>query len=163
MEAYIINGYRSAVGKSKKGGFRFYRPDDLAADVIKHLVANTPGLEPKLVDDLIVGNAVPEAEQGMQMGRMISLMALGMDVPGFVMNRYCGSGLEAIALAVGKINKKPIVVDDEVIVGNTLKSTLSADHRVLDGAVAGKLLKDFNDIIEDPFEIWIKSSDMEIL
>ena len=89
MEAYIINGYRSAVGKSKKGGFRFYRPDDLAADVIKHLVANTPGLEPKLVDDLIVGNAVPEAEQGMQMGRMISLMALGIDVPGFVMNRYC--------------------------------------------------------------------------
>ena len=66
-------------------------------------------------------------------------------------------------LAVGKIIKKPIVVDDEVIVGNTLKSTLSADHRVLDGAVAGKLLKDFNDIIEDPFEIWIKSSDMEIL
>ena len=66
-------------------------------------------------------------------------------------------------LAVGKIIKKPIVVDDEVVVGNTLKSTLSADHRVLDGAVAGKLLKDFNDIIEDPFEIWIKSSDMEIL
>ncbi|MDC0216613.1 2-oxo acid dehydrogenase subunit E2 [Pelagibacteraceae bacterium] len=66
-------------------------------------------------------------------------------------------------LAVGKIITKPIVVDDEVVVGNTLKSTLSADHRVLDGAVAGKLLKDFNDIIEDPFEIWIKSSDMEIL
>ena len=66
-------------------------------------------------------------------------------------------------LAVGKIIKKPIVVDDDVVVGNTLKSTLSADHRVLDGAVAGKLLKDFNDIIEDPFEIWIKSSDMEIL
>ena len=66
-------------------------------------------------------------------------------------------------LAIGKIIKKPIVVDDEVVVGNTLKSTLSADHRVLDGAVAGKLLKDFNDIIEDPFEIWMKSSDMEIL
>ena len=66
-------------------------------------------------------------------------------------------------LAVGKIMTKPIVVNDEVVVGNTLKSTLSADHRVLDGAVAGKLLKDFNDIIEDPFEIWIKSSDMEIL
>ena len=103
MEAYIINGYRSAVAKSKRGGFRFYRPDDLATDVIKHLVANTPGLEPKMVDDLIVGNAVPEAEQGMQMGRMISLLALGIDTPGFVMNRYCGSGLEAIALAVGKI------------------------------------------------------------
>lgn len=66
-------------------------------------------------------------------------------------------------LAIGKIIKKPIVVDDEVVVGNTLKSTLSADHRVLDGAVAGKLLKDFNDIIEDPFEIWIKSSDMEVI
>jgi len=103
MDAYIINGYRSAVGKSKKGGFRFYRPDDLAADVIKHLVANTPGLEPKLVDDLIVGNAVPEAEQGMQMGRMISLLALGQDTPGFIINRYCGSGLEAIALALAKI------------------------------------------------------------
>ena len=121
MEAYIINGYRSAVGKSKKGGFRFYRPDDLAADVIKHLVANTPGLEPKLVDDLIVGNAVPEAEQGMQMGRMISLMALGMDVPGFVMNRYCGSGLEAIALAVGKIKAG---MADCIIAGGTESMSL---------------------------------------
>ena len=87
MEAYIINGYRSAVGKSKKGGFRFYRPDDLASDVIKHLMANTQGLTPQLVDDVIVGNAVPEAEQGMQMGRMISLLALGKDTPGFIINR----------------------------------------------------------------------------
>ncbi len=121
MEAYIINGYRSAVGKSKKGGFRFYRPDDLAADVIKHLVANTPGLEPKLVDDLIVGNAVPEAEQGMQMGRMISLLALGIDVPGFVINRYCGSGLEAIALAVGKIKAG---MADCIIAGGTESMSL---------------------------------------
>ena len=121
MDAYIINGYRSAVGKSKKGGFRFYRPDDLAADVIKHLVANTPGLEPKLVDDLIVGNAVPEAEQGMQMGRMISLMALGIDIPGFVMNRYCGSGLEAIALAVGKIKAG---MADCIIAGGTESMSL---------------------------------------
>jgi acetyl-CoA acetyltransferase len=75
MEAYIVNGYRSAVGKAKKGGFRFYRPDDLASDVIKHLMAHTPGVENKMVDDLIVGNAIPEAEQGMQMGRMISLLA----------------------------------------------------------------------------------------
>ncbi len=103
MEAYIVNGYRSAVGKAKKGGFRFYRPDDLASDVIKHLVAKTPGLDPKRVDDLIVGNAVPEAEQGMQMGRMIALLALGKEIPGFIVNRYCGSGLEAIALAVAKI------------------------------------------------------------
>ena len=97
MEAYIINGYRSAVGKAKKGGFRFYRSDDLAADIIKHLMDNVPGLEPKMVDDLIVGNAVPEAEQGMQIGRMISLLALSEDTPGFTINRYCGSGLEAIA------------------------------------------------------------------
>lgn len=121
MEAYIINGYRSAVGKSKKGGFRFYRPDDLAADVIKHLVANTPGLEAKMVDDLIVGNAVPEAEQGMQMGRMISLLALGIDTPGFVMNRYCGSGLEAIALAVGKIKAG---MADCIIAGGTESMSL---------------------------------------
>ena len=121
MEAYIINGYRSAVGKAKKGGFRFYRPDDLAADVIKHLVANTPGLEPKMVDDLIVGNAVPEAEQGMQMGRMISLLALGIDTPGFVMNRYCGSGLEAIALAVGKIKAG---MADCIIAGGTESMSL---------------------------------------
>ncbi|WPR74910.1 acetyl-CoA C-acyltransferase [Algoriphagus sp. NG3] len=116
MEAYIINGYRSAVGKAKKGGFRFYRPDDLAADVIKHLVANTPGLETKMVDDLIVGNAVPEAEQGMQMGRMISLLALGVENPGFIVNRYCGSGIEAIALAVGKVKAG---MADCIIAGGT--------------------------------------------
>ncbi|MBY5951753.1 acetyl-CoA C-acyltransferase [Algoriphagus marincola] len=121
MDAYIINGYRSAVGKAKKGGFRFYRPDDLAADVIKHLVANTPGLEAKMVDDLIVGNAIPEAEQGMQMGRMISLLALGIDNPGFVMNRYCGSGLEAIALAVGKIKAG---MADCIIAGGTESMSL---------------------------------------
>src|SRR5690606_16339421 len=121
MDAYIINGYRSAVGKAKKGGFRFYRPDDLAADVIKHLVANTPGLETKMVDDLIVGNAVPEAEQGMQMGRMISLLALGVDNPGFIINRYCGSGLEAIALAVGKIKAG---MADCIIAGGTESMSL---------------------------------------
>jgi len=121
MDAYIINGYRSAVGKSKKGGFRFYRPDDLAAVVIKHLVANTPGLEPKLVDDLIVGNAVPEAEQGMQMGRMISLLALGQDTPGFIINRYCGSGLEAIALALAKIKAG---MADCIIAGGTESMSL---------------------------------------
>ncbi|MFC3879982.1 acetyl-CoA C-acyltransferase [Algoriphagus namhaensis] len=121
MDAYIVNGYRSAVGKSKKGGFRFYRPDDLAADVIKHLVANTPGLETKHVQDLIVGNAVPEAEQGMQMGRMISLLALGIDNPGFIINRYCGSGLEAIALASAKINAG---MADCIIAGGTESMSL---------------------------------------
>ena len=94
MDAYIVAGYRTAVGKAKKGGFRFVRPDDLAADVIKHLVKSIPGLEAKMVDDLIVGNAVPEAEQGMQMGRIISLLALGLDTPGMIVNRYCGSGVE---------------------------------------------------------------------
>ncbi len=82
------------LAKQKKGGFRFTRPDDLAAEVIKHLVKSVPGLENKMVDDLIVGNAVPEAEQGMQMGRMISLLALGIDTPGVTVNRYCGSGVE---------------------------------------------------------------------
>jgi len=103
MDAYIVAGYRTAVGKAKKGGFRFTRPDDLASDVIKHVVKSIPGLENKMVDDLIVGNAVPEAEQGMQMGRMISLLALGIDVPGLVINRYCGSGVEAIAMASHRI------------------------------------------------------------
>lgn len=121
MEAYIINGYRSAVGKAKKGGFRFYRPDDLATDVIKHLVANTPGLETKMVDDLIVGNAVPEAEQGMQMGRMISLLALGVENPGFIVNRYCGSGIEAIALAVAKVKAG---MADCIIAGGTESMSL---------------------------------------
>lgn len=102
-EAYIVAGYRSAVGKAKKGGFRFTRPDDLAADVIKHMVGTVEGFDPKRVDDLIVGCAIPEAEQGMQMGRMISLLSLPVEVPGFIVNRYCGSGLEAIALATAKI------------------------------------------------------------
>ena len=103
MDAYIVAGFRSAVGKAKKGGFRFTRPDDLAADVIKHLVKSIPGLENKMVDDLIVGNAVPEADQGMQMGRIIALLALGLDVPGMVVNRYCGSGVETIAIASHRI------------------------------------------------------------
>lgn len=103
MDAYIVGGYRTAVGKSKKGGFRNMRPDDLAAEVIKHLVAQFPNLDPKTIDDLIVGNAVPEAEQGMQMGRMIALLSLPIEVSGLVINRYCGSGLEAIAMASGKI------------------------------------------------------------
>ena len=104
MNAYIVAGFRTAVGKAKKGGFRFVRPDDLASDVIKHLVKSIPGLENKMVDDLIVGNAVPEAESGMQIGRMISLLALGIDTPGLVINRYCGSGVEAIAIASARIH-----------------------------------------------------------
>jgi len=103
MQAYIVAGYRTAVGKAPRGGFRFTRTDDLAADVIKHLVAAVPALDPTRIDDVIVGNAVPEAEQGLQMGRLISLLALPINVPGLIVNRYCGSGVETIAMAVGKI------------------------------------------------------------
>ncbi|MFM2267892.1 MAG: hypothetical protein RL757_1333 [Bacteroidota bacterium] len=102
-DAYIISGFRSAVGKASKGGFKNYRSDDLAVDVIKHLMAQVPELDPKLVDDLIVGCANPEGEQGLQIGRQIALRALGIDVPGFTINRYCASGLEAISIAVAKI------------------------------------------------------------
>jgi acetyl-CoA acyltransferase len=103
MEAYIVAGYRSAIGKASRGGFRYMRPDTLAAAVIQHLVASMPALDPTRVDDLIVGCAVPEAEQGLQIGRIISLMSLPINVPGMVINRYCGSGLEAVALGLAKI------------------------------------------------------------
>lgn len=103
QEAYIIAGYRTAVGKSKKGSFRFTRPDDLAIEVIQALLASVPQLEPKRIDDVIVGNAVPEAEQGLQVGRIIAARALGLEVPGVTVNRYCASGLETIAIATTKI------------------------------------------------------------
>ena len=121
MNAYIVAGYRTAVGKATKGGFRFTRPDDLAADVIKHLVASIPQLDPSRVDDLIVGNAVPEAEQGMQMGRIISLLSLPINVPGMVINRYCGSGLEAIAIAATRIHSS---MADCIIAGGTESMSL---------------------------------------
>ena len=103
MEAYIVKGYRSAGGKAKKGGFRNYRSDDLAVDVIRHLVAQVPELDPTTVDDVIVGCANPEGEQGLQIGRLIGARALGKEVPGITINRYCASGLESISMAVGKI------------------------------------------------------------
>src|SRR5688572_13188114 len=103
QEAYIVAGFRTAVGKAKRGGFRFYRPDDLAIEVIKGLMASLPQLDAKLVDDVIVGNAVPEAEQGLQVGRIIAARALGYGVPGMTVNRYCASGLETIAIATAKI------------------------------------------------------------
>ena len=103
MEAYIIKGYRSAVGKAKKGGFKNFRSDDLAVRVIQHLMQQVPNLEPARVDDVIVGCANPEGEQGLQIGRLIAVRALGKEVPGITINRYCASGLEAISLAVGKI------------------------------------------------------------
>lgn len=102
-EAYIVAGYRTAVTKSKKGGFRFTRPDDLAVTVIKGLLASVPRLDVKRVDDVIVGNAVPEAEQGLQVGRIIAARAVGFHAPGITINRYCASGLESIAMATAKI------------------------------------------------------------
>ncbi len=105
MDAYIIAGYRSAVGKAPRGLFRFTRPDDLAADVIRQLVRSVPNLDKDTIDDVIVGNATPEAEQGLNIGRMVSLMGLDtVKVPGMTVNRYCSSGLETIAIAAGKIN-----------------------------------------------------------
>lgn len=105
MNAYIIAGFRSAVTKSTKGMFQFTRPDDLAADVIKHLVNSVPQLDKERIDDVIVGNAMPEAEQGLNMGRFISLLSLDTDkVSGMTVNRYCASGLETIAIASAKIN-----------------------------------------------------------
>lgn len=102
--AYIVTGYRTAVGKANKGGFRFYRPDDLAADVVKHIMKEIPQLDKERIDDVIVGNATPEAEQGLNVGRMISLMGLDtVKVPGMTVNRYCSSGLETIAIATAKI------------------------------------------------------------
>jgi acetyl-CoA acyltransferase len=103
-EAYIITGFRTAVGKAPRGMFRFTRPDDLASTVVKHLMQAVPQLDKELIDDLIVGNATPEAEQGLNMGRMIALMGLNTEkVPGVTVNRYCASGLETIAIAAAKI------------------------------------------------------------
>ena len=105
MNSYIIAGFRSAVGKAPKGKFRSMRPDDLAVSVIRHLVASVPQLDKELIDDVIVGNATPEAEQGLNIGRMISLMGLEtVKVPGMTVNRYCASGLETIAIASAKIH-----------------------------------------------------------
>lgn len=103
MEAYIIKGLRTPVGKAKKGGLRFMRSDDLAVKVIQELISSVPEIDPKMVDDVIVGCANPEGEQGLQTGRQIALRALGQEVPGFTINRYCASGLEAIGLATAKI------------------------------------------------------------
>ncbi len=105
MNAYIVAGFRSAVGKAGRGGFRFTRPDELASHVIRHLMASVPQVDKDLIEDVIVGNATPEAEQGLNVGRLISLMSLDTDkVPGMTVNRYCASGLETIAIAASKIN-----------------------------------------------------------
>lgn len=121
QEAYIVAGFRTAVGKAKRGGFRFTRPDDLAVDVIRGLMASVPQLDAKRVDDVIVGNAVPEAEQGLQFGRIISARALGFDIPGVTVNRYCASGLETIAMASAKIRTG---MADCIIAGGTESMSL---------------------------------------
>lgn len=158
QEAYIIAGYRTAVGKAKKGRLRFYRPDDLAVEVIKGLMATVPQLEAKRVDDVIVGNAVPEAEQGLQFGRIISARALGFDVPGVTVNRYCASGLETIAMATAKIRTG---MADCIIAGGTESMSLvptagwktvpsysiakdDPDYYLSMGLTAEAVAKDFN-------------------
>ena len=122
MNAYIVAGFRSAVGKANRGGFRFTRPDDLAADVIKHLVASVPNLDKERIDDVMVGNAMPEAEQGLNVARLISLMALDTDkVSGMTVNRYCASGMETIAIASAKIHSG---LADCIIAGGTESMSL---------------------------------------
>ncbi|MCH5717063.1 acetyl-CoA C-acyltransferase [Niabella hibiscisoli] len=158
MEAYIVAGYRTAVGKAKRGGFRFYRPDDLAIEVIKGLMSSIPQLEPGRVDDVVVGNAVPEAEQGLQVGRIIAARALGIATPGMTVNRYCASGLETIAIASAKIRSG---MADCIIAGGTESMSLvpasgwktvpsysiasdAPDYYLNMGLTAEAVAKDFN-------------------
>lgn len=171
QDAYIVAGYRTAVGKSKKGGFRFYRPDDLAVDVITGLLQSVPQLDPKRVDDLIVGNAVPEAEQGLQIGRMISVRALGTEVPGMTVNRYCASGLETIAIATAKIQAG---LADCIVAGGTESMSLvptagwktvpnytvastHPDYYIGMGLTAEAVAKEYNVSREDQDEFSLKS------
>ena len=116
QEAYIVAGLRTAVGKAKRGSFRFTRPDDLAIEVIEELMKTIPELDKKRIDDVIVGNAVPEAEQGLQVGRIIAARALGHQAPGITINRYCASGIESIAIATAKIRAR---MADCIIAGGT--------------------------------------------
>lgn len=164
--AYIIAGYRTAVGKAKKGGFRFYRPDDLAVDVIKGLLSSVPELDTKLVDDVIVGNAVPEAQQGLQVGRIIANRAIGEWAPGVTVNRYCASGLETIAMATGKIQSG---MADCIIAGGTESMSLvptagwrtmpnydivkdNGDYYLSMGLTAEQVAKDYNVARQDQDE-----------
>ena len=176
MNAYIVAGYRTAVTRARKGGFRFTRPDDLAADVIKHLVASVDGFDAKEVDDLIVGNAVPEAEQGMQMGRMISLLSLPIEVPGMIVNRYCGSGLEAIAVAATRVHAGQA---DCIIAGGTESmsmvpimgyktalnyklATQHPDYYLSMGLTAEQIAKEFN-ISRDDADAFAYNSHMKAI
>lgn len=175
--AYIVAGYRSAVGKAGKGGFRFYRPDDLAADVIKHLMGQFPQLDPMRVEDVIVGNATPEAEQGLNVGRLISLMGLNNDrVPGMTVNRYCSSGLETMAIAKAKIENG---MADCIIAGGVESMSVMAmgGWRIVPNPKVGKehptwywgmgltaeaVAKDFNVSREDQDAFALKSHEKAI-
>ncbi len=164
--AFIIAGYRTAVGKAKRGGLRFYRPDDMAVDVIKGLLQSVPELDPKLIDDVIVGNAVPEAEQGLQVGRIIANRAVGEWAPGVTVNRYCASGLETIAIATAKIQSG---MADCIIAGGTESMSLvptagwrtmpnydivkdNGDYYLSMGLTAEQVAKDYNVSREDQDE-----------
>jgi acetyl-CoA acyltransferase len=141
--AYIVKAYRTAVGKANKGGFRFSRPDDLAADVIKHILAEVPQLDQELIDDVIVGNAMPEAEQGLNVGRFISLMGLNTEkVPGMTVNRYCSSGIETMAIAKAKIESG---LADVIIAGGTesMSAIAMGGWRVVPNAKVAKVHADW--------------------
>ena len=164
MNAYIIGGYRSPVGKSGKGAFRFVRPDDLGEQVIRKLLSDFPQLDKERIDDVIVGNATPEAEQGLNIGRMVSLMGLDTDkVPGMTVNRYCASGLETIAIASAKIHAgladcilaggietmSPIPFGGWRIVPNARIAKANPDWYWGMGLTAEAVAKDFNVSRED--------------
>lgn len=164
---YIITGFRSAIGKAPRGMFRYTRPDDLAAKVIQHLMQAVPQLDKNRIDDVIVGNATPEAEQGLNIGRMISLIGLGTDkVPGMTVNRYCASGLETIAIAAAKIQSgqadciiaggvetmSPIPFGGWRIVPNYEVSKQNADYYWGMGLTAEAVAKDYKVSREDQDE-----------
>ena len=164
MNAYIIGGYRSPVGKSGKGAFRFVRPDDLGEQVIRKLLSDFPQLDKERIDDVIVGNATPEAEQGLNIGRMVSLMGLDTHkVPGMTVNRYCASGLETIAIASAKIHAgladcilaggietmSPIPFGGWRIVPNARVAKANPDWYWGMGLTAEAVAKDFNVSRED--------------
>src|ERR1700741_5184100 len=172
MNAYIVAGFRSAVGKAGRGGFRFTRTDDLAAEVIRHLMKSVPNVNAEQVDDLIVGNAMPEAEQGLNMGRLISLLAFDTDkVPGMTVNRYCASGLETIAIASAKINSGQaeciiaggaesmslIPMGGWRIVPNSKTALVHPDHYWGMGLTAEAVAKEFNVSREDQDAFALKS------
>lgn len=159
MNAYIVAGYRTAVGKAPRGLFRFTRPDDLSAAVIKRLMEDFPQLDKERINDVIVGNATPEAEQGLNIGRMISMMGLdSVKVPGMTVNRYCSSGIQTIAIASAQINAgmadciiaggvetmSPIPFGGWRIVPNAKYAQSNPDYYWGMGLTAEAVAKDFN-------------------